>query len=253
MGKGLSLANKAEILRKYLGGQSSFTISDMEEILQEKKSTLNWTAWNLNKQGHILRLGKGLYSFEAVPGGVRPPSIPSVLAAKTHNALLASGYEFFLSGLDILSIFMTQVPQRHPPLVFVDKYSLGDVSEYLRADNINTIDYSKVRHYPEISDFMLIGDIVLLAITREFSYSENGMASFEKAFVDLYYEVTRKKYPLPLPELVRIFNSMKRRIRLDEKRMIKIASRRSLQRDIRFILEYGSINPQAFEFVELLK
>lgn len=253
MGKGLSIEEKAELLRKYLGARDSFTISDMEEILQEKKSTLNWTAWNLNKYGHILRLGKGLYSFKDVPERENLRPILSVLAEKTYYVLIESGYEFFVSGLDILSIFMLHVPEKYPVLVFVDKYSVSDVIEHLRVNNINAINYSKVRRYPEISDLVQMGDIVLLGSTREFSYAENGIASFEKAFVDLYYEVTRKKYPLPLQELVRIFSSLKRRTRLDGKRLVKIASRRSLQRDIRFILESGSINDQAFEFVELLK
>lgn len=253
MGKGLSLENKAEILRKYLGEKDSFTISDMEEILQEKKSTLNWSAWNLYSHGHIQRLGKGLYSFKGVPDKENLRPILSVLAEKTYKVLIESGYEFFISGLDVLSIFMLHVPERYPVLVFADKYSMDDVLEHLRANNINAIDYSKVRRYPEISDLVRMGDIVLLGITREFSYAENGIASFEKAFVDLYYEVTRKKYPLPLQELVRIYSNLKRRTGLDGKRLVKIASRRSLQRDIRFILESGSINVKAFEFVELLE
>ncbi len=253
MGKGLSLENKAGILRKYLGERDSFTVSDMEEILQEKKSTLNWSAWNLYSHGYIQRLGKGLYSFKGVRDKENLRPILSILAEKTYNVLIESGYEFFVSGLDILSIFMLHVPEKYPVLVFVDKYSVSDIIEHLRASKINAIDYSKVRRYPEISDLVLIGDIVLLGITREFSYAENGIATFEKAFVDLYYEVTRKKYPLSLQELVRIYSNLKRRTGLDGKRLVKIASRRSLQRDIRFIFESGSINDQAFKFVELLK
>jgi len=253
MSKGLSIEKKTELLRKYLGEWDSFTISDMEEILQEKKSTLNWSAWNLYNHGRIQRLGKGLYSFKGVRNKENLRPLLSLLAEKTHQVLIASGYEFFISGLDILSIFMLHVPERYPVLVFVDKYSLSDVLEHLQINNINAIDYSRIRHYPEISDLMLLSDLVLLGTTREFTYAENGIATFEKAFVDLYYEVTRKKYPLALQELVRLYSNLKRRTGLDGKRLVKIASRRSLQRDIRFIFESESINAQAFRFVELEK
>ncbi|MFQ5452709.1 MAG: DUF6577 family protein [Candidatus Zixiibacteriota bacterium] len=253
MSKGLSIKQKAKLLRQYLGERESFTLSDMEDILQEKKSTLNWTVWSLHKDGYTSRLGKGLYTFNRLQDKKQLKPRLTDLAQKAYNILIESGYDFFVTGLDVLSIFMLHVPERYPALVFVDKYSLFDVLDYLRANDINAIDYSKVRHFPGINDLVLIGDIVLLSITREFSYAENGIASFEKAFVDLYYEVTRKKYPLPMQELVRIYSNMKRRIILDEKRLVKIASQRSLQRDIRFITESKYINSQAFEFVELLK
>ncbi|MEA2014963.1 MAG: hypothetical protein U9N38_06650, partial [Thermodesulfobacteriota bacterium] len=84
-------------------------------------------------------------------------------------------------------------------------------------------------------------------------YSENGLASFEKAFVDLYYEVTRRKYPLSVQELVRIYINMKRRTSLNTNRLVKAASRRNIHYDIRYIVEHGAITEHAREFVKILK
>ena len=75
--------------------------------------------------------------------------------------------------------------------------------------------YTEIKNYHVIRQLSSISEVVLIYHTNEFSYSKNEYASFEKAFVDLYYEVTRRQYPLPIQELVRIYRNMKRRISLD--------------------------------------
>lgn len=46
---------------------------------------------------------------------------------------------------------------------------------------------------------------------------------------------------------------MKRRINLDPKRLIKIASRRSIDYDIRYIVDHEKIQSHAYDFVKLLE
>ena len=45
-------------------------------------------------------------------------------------------------------------------------------------------------------------------------------------------------YPLSIQELVRIYLNMRRRMSLNTNRMVKIASRRNIQQDIRHIVEH---------------
>jgi hypothetical protein len=98
-----------------------------------------------------------------------------------------------------------------------------------------------------------VGELALLIPTQEFAYAANGLASVEKAFVDLYYEVSRRNYPLSIQELVRIYLNMRRRMFLNTNRMVKIASRRNIQQDIRYIVAHDAITDAAMEFVDHLR
>ena len=79
------------------------------------------------------------------------------------------------------------------------------------------------------------------------------MATLEKAFVDTYFSVTRNGYPLALQELVRIFENMQRTGNIDVRKTVTIASRRSIQYDIRYIVESRYITDEARQFVEIMK
>ena len=166
--------------------------------------------------------------------------------------LFSDKYEFFISGLDILSIFMEHVPETYPFLLYGNRYSLDEISKLLSKNNIAVV-HRDIRKYQSMRQIPMLKDMVLLYPTNEFSYAKNGLASFEKSFVDTYYEVTRRKYPLPLQELARIFMNMKRRSSLDTNRLIKIASWRRIDYDIRYIVERDFISDKAIEFVTLLK
>jgi hypothetical protein len=238
-----SLGQKAEILRNKLGNQESFTIASAKEVLGKKDSTLYWSLWNLAEKGYIKRIGKGLYSFEKKESQIKP--IVSNQAKRVWKILSESGDNFFISGLDILSIFAEHVPEYFPTLLYVDKNSKDEIITLLTRNNLfiaRNADY--YRNIPKES--------IMVYPTNEFNYSENGFASFEKAFVDLYYEATRNDYPLPLQEMARIYLNMKRRTFLDTNRLIKIASRRNIHYDIRYIVENEYITDKAKEFVNLI-
>ena len=78
-------------------------------------------------------------------------------------------------------------------------------------------------------------------------------ATIEKAFVDLYYAVTRNGYPLALQELVRIYENLVRLGNIDRKRMIAVAAKRGIQCDLRFIAEAKFVTGSARKFVEILE
>jgi hypothetical protein len=247
----LNLEKKAALIKEQLKGRTSFTVSDARNILEEKEPTLYWTLSNLARNGIIARNGQGLYSFEIKEKEIQP--ILSFLAQRILKILQESGQEFFISGLDILSIFMEHIPETYPVLLFVNKYSLTEISETLSRSHIDTISSSVLRDYSPLRQMASIKELTLLIPTREFTYAENGLASFEKAFVDLYYEVTRKNYPLPIQELARIYINMKRRTSLNTNRLIKIASRRNIHQDLRYIIEHEYITDAAVEFVKILE
>lgn len=246
------LEHKANIIKKKFSNKESFTVADMISIFPElKKNTIYWTLSNLTDHVYIKRIGKGLYAVENNnDDNIKP--ILSKLAKEIMSVLNESGYEYFITGLDILSVFMEHIPESFPVLLFGDKYSIDEIYQVLRANNIDIITDVNKKNYLQIRQLSSVKEIALLKSTTEFSYSKNGIASFEKAFVDIYYAVTRNNYPLSIQELARIFINMKRRIMLNSSRIIKIASRRNLHNDIRYILDYEKISKSADNFVKIL-
>jgi len=119
--------------------------------------------------------------------------------------------------------------------------------QYTKEDLINLANVYVNNVYAGIEE-----SVVLLYQTENFVDSENGLATIEKAFVDLYYAVTRNEYPLALQELVRIYENLVRLGNIDKKIMISVAAKRSIQYDIRFIAESKFITKQALKFVEIL-
>lgn len=61
--------------------------------------------------------------------------------------------------------------------------------------------------------------------TDNFDYSNENIATIEKAFVDLYFSVTRNGYPVELQELVKIYQNLVRLGNIDKKKMIKVAEK----------------------------
>ncbi len=248
----IKLVDKAALLRERFQDKPDFTISDAVSVLQEKKSTLYWTLHKLTNSGYISRTGQGLYSFQNRKAESIQP-ILSTLASRILDVLKETGHDFFISGLDILTVFMDHVPETYPVLLFAGKSDVDEVADILLRNKIDVVPYANIKDYSTIRRMSSMGELALLIPTQEFTYEANGLATFEKAFVDLYYEVSRRDYPLSIQELVRIYLNMRRRMSLNTNRMVKIASRRNIQQDIRYIVEYDAITDAAMEFVNNLR
>ena len=246
-----SQKDKLNHLLKELGKNSTFTVADAVGVLKAKETTVRWVLWNLCDKGKIMRIGKGIYTFRSQ---VQQKILPhlSTIAKGVKKVFEESGIQFFISGLDILTGYMTHVPEKYPVLVFVERESIEEANELLKSQKIDSIIGDKVSEYKKIYRIFPFDELIILRPTKEFDYAKDGIAEPEKAFVDLYFEVTRASFPLSLEELGRIFLNMQRRSFINEKRLSKVAIRRNLHHDIRYILNYKRISLQAFEFAEIL-
>jgi hypothetical protein len=248
----MKLEDKMGLLRERFQNKPDFTISDAASVLQEKQATLYWTMHKLTQSGYISRTGQGLYSFQnRLTESIQP--ILSTLANRILNVLGETGHDFFISGLDILTVFMDHVPETYPVLLFSEKSDTDEVSDILSRNKIDVVSYTHIQDYSAIRRMSSVGELALLIPTQEFAYAANGLASFEKAFVDLYFEVSRRRYPLSIQEMVRIYLNMRRRMSLKTNRMVKIASRRNIHQDIRYIVEHNAVTDAAREFVDNLR
>ena len=78
-------------------------------------------------------------------------------------------------------------------------------------------------------------EITVIRKTTLFYAVDNGLASFERALVDLYYEVTRERYPLDTAELIRIWYAATT-VSLEFPKMLRYAVLRRFRSEIEWVL-----------------
>ncbi len=246
-----ALEVKYQKMIKFLGDQSTFYVDEVQKIFPEmKKSSLYWNMSKLVEEGYLKRIRNGVYAFNEWKGKKGIFLLGS--AERIRDVLDETGFDYYISGLDILHQYMQHVPEQYPSIIFIRKETKAEISEVLIENDYKVIEPTNLRNIYLNNVYAGIEEVtVLLYQTENFVDSENGLATIEKAFVDLYYAVTRNEYPLALQELVRIYKNLVRLGNIDKKMMISVAAKRSIQYDIRFIAESKFITKQALKFVEI--
>lgn len=240
-------------IEQELEGQITFYSEDIRNLFPKmKNATIYWYLCKLVEKGYLNRIRKGVYTINEWKGKNKVV----LFAAAQDVALLLdeAGFNYYISGVDILLKYMQHVPEQYPLILFAEKAAREEVERVLGGAGFRVIEPVKLKEQYETS--FLSGDgkpQVVLYVTENFEFCEDNIATTEKAFVDLYFAVTRNGYPVALQELVRIYRNLVRLGNIDRKRMIKAAEKRSIQYDIRFIAESKFITEQALMFVDILR
>lgn len=154
----------------------------------------------------------------------------------------------------MLQRFMQHVPEQYPMILFVEKYAHDEIVNHLLDAEFSVVRPSEIRKQYE--DAVWAGTdkkLVIVYDTENFDYENRGIATIEKAFVDLYFSITRNGYPLSLQELVRVYQNLVRLGNIDKKKLITVSTKRNLQSDIRLIAETPYITEEAMQFAMLLR
>lgn len=205
----------------------------------------------LTDSGKIKRIQKGTYSF--LPAKLKHMPMPSEFAERIQQKLQENGYLYYISGIDVLLRFMQHIPDQYPAVVFVEQSALDETAQTLQSNGMTVIlgkDYLISQSFIERNEMK---DLVLLYPTQNFSYAIEGYATNEKAFVDLYFEITRKSYALPLQELARIFINMKEQGAIQRGKLLKAAHERSIRSEMALIYDVNQMNPSAIKMAELVR
>jgi len=248
----LSLEEKFNEIKKTIGPEPLFTTQDIQGIFPDKqKSTLYWDASKLVEAGYLIRIRNGVYKLK--DSKINNAIILSDAAKEIRNTLQETGFDFYISGIDILSKYLHHIPEKYPIIVYVSKPAIEEIKLALNpAKYFVTQSFSSINRL-ELDNFVNGREHVLLIPTESFSFSQNNLATPEKAFLDLFYEITRDEYPLALQELVRMYQNLIRNGVLDQKKLVKIAYFRNIQHDIRYIVESKYISDEAIRFVSMIK
>lgn len=246
----MTLEKKFNKIREEIGKNIIFGVEDVRKIFPDKKhSTLYWDMSKLVEAGYILRIRNGVYKIGDAKN--ETSVLISFLAKKVIKLLIETGFDFYVSGIDIISRYLHHVPENYPVMVFVEKNAVEEIKDMLMKDNyVVTQSFSQKTSF---NDLLIYGEnTILLKVTESFMYSKEHYAITEKAFMDLFYEITRESFPLSLQELARVYQNITRNGAIDPKRLVKIAYSRSMQYDIRYIVENKYISNDAKKFVEMV-
>lgn len=248
-----SLEGKYQKIAEALGNQGTFYMDEVQRVFPEmKKSSLYWNISKLVEEGYLKRVRNGVYSFNEWKG--KKSITISGMAEKVRDILDETGFEYYISGLDVLQKYMLHVPEQYPTIVYVQKETKEEIADALRNNNFEVAKPLDLREIYENLNFTRESlNLVILYQTENFEDCENSLATIEKAFVDIYCAVTRNKYPLALQELVRIYENLTRLGNIDKKKLITVAAKRGLQYDMRFIVESKFITEDAKKFVTILE
>ena len=168
-------------------------------------------SWHLHKQllrGNIVQASHGVYVLPAQQCNTQESvrELPE-LSLRAYEALSETGYKFYLSGLDALNGLGFTVSGNYPVIICVEKNRIKDVQfELMRLFDFAATeeDYVMLQD-PEIKNRI---NFIILS-TNAFELSSDHFALPEKAFVDLYYAVTRMNYPVPVKELPHVLSVIK--------------------------------------------
>lgn len=253
MKKQTSIEDKFQTLQNALSEQQTFIMADVEDIFPDlSRATRYWLVSEFVKLGYLKRIRRGTFAFNEWMG--KKNIVISKEAGRLIDALAETGFYFYVSGLDILAKYMHHVPEQYPIMLFAEKAAKEEVRSVLVEHGFLVFEPTELKKRYEDAIYAGRDETqVVLYLTDAFEYAEDGLASLEKAFVDTYFAVTRNGYPLALQELVRIYENMQRTGNIDVRKTVTIASRRSIQYDIRYIVESRYITDEARKFVEIMK
>lgn len=247
----ISLESKHQKIKENLGEQVTIFTDDIQNIFPEmKKSSLYGMLSKLVNEGYLNRIRNGVYSFNENKG--KTAVFLSETARKVEEILDEEGFEYYFSGIDILFKFMQHIPEIYPVILFVKKNAETEIMQILTKNDVSVIKANAAKDLDNDYVYSIMKPQVVVYPTDSFVYIKENVATTEKAFIDLFYAITRNYYPLALEELARIYSNMLRLGALDQKAMVKMSYRRNLQHDIRYIVESKYISDGAKDFVSKL-
>ena len=201
-------------------------------------------SWHLHEEmgkGFVEKISHGSYRLSSMtPSDVeRLSNIPD-LSTSAFSCLKASGYDFYLSGLDCMNGIGFKVDGSYPVILCTRKHSMKDVQLLLMRefDLAITEDESNLLGMGTLKSRI---QFVILS-SSNFALQSDGFAFPEKAFVDLYYAVTRMEYPLPTRELPHVLSLIKPNLY----RFRNATKDRGLSNELNFLLSYNKDFLKAF-------
>ena len=125
-----ALEKKYIIIEEKLKEQATFYMEDVQALFPDmKQSSIYWNLSKLVEAGYLKRVRAGVYAFNEWKGKTKIALTDDI--KKVQEILDESGFDYFISGLDVLQRFMQHVPEQYPMILFVEKSAHEEMVSYL--------------------------------------------------------------------------------------------------------------------------
>lgn len=213
------------------------TLTTQEIYAMFPDSNQKTISWHLHKQmlrGNIIQASHGVYVLPQekynIDDSIR---VLGERSMRAFEALDDTGYDFYLSGLDALNGVGFTASGDYPTIVCAAKHRVKDV----QLELMRLFDFAVTEdEYENINDKALKDKIQFVILSTDaMELSNEHFALIEKAFVDLYYAVTRMDYPISVTELPHILSLIN-----PNPFRFKMATRdRHLSDELNFLINYN--------------
>jgi DNA-binding transcriptional ArsR family regulator len=222
-------------LKKAIRG-NGFTVTDAEKALGLSKRSVSLILSELVKEDLIVRTGRGTYAFYEKPSPMVSPETLTDDSSKLYRSLKDQGIQFALSCLDILVDYTHLILRRYPHFCWVLTGSEDWAMEVLEGVGFHPLRDPNSDQLTIALDLTLANELAVIRKTTIFYAADDGLASVERALVDLHYEVTRGRYPLDAAELIRVYYSALTTVSLEYPKMLRYAGLRRFRSEIEWVL-----------------
>jgi hypothetical protein len=227
-----------------------FSANEAKNIGDYSLNVVNNLLGEFVKRGNISRTGRGVYVTRTINQLMErnesnpEDEIDSPTAKKAIEVLAASGVDQMATGPTVLAAFANLLPFRSVHLIYVRSGEGEKAREALERAGIKSTVNPKDTEDVEKALSLVDGDLIVIRETKGLMGRIGNLACIERALVDLYFESTRRKIPVPVSEVGRVMGEALNETNINVTRMTKIASRRGIDKEIRGILvQLGSLPP----------
>lgn len=234
--KGKKSKLESELIRRIK--KDPFTRDDVFNLFSNvSKEEIIKLLNKLIRRGKIFTVGRNLYTFQSA--GKEPVIHLSEEMEKIRKILNDNGINYIITGLDILKEYVNLIPKRMIHLIYVVKGS-GELAKNIIEKKTNRMCILNPIRKEIRNIFMHYGDdsIVLREVGESsIEYHNQGIASLEKAIVDLYFETTRKRIPFSNTELINILKNIFVGTKIEYTKLLRAATRRNMKAEFVLILK----------------
>ena len=241
------------LIKKRFADSPEFTVADIRQLFpQTNPKTVNWKIFKLIQRDLLTRQAQGTYSLKKADSEEVSSSEYDYLsnrARRVYGILQNFGYEYYISGLDGLSEDLLHFPENFPVIAVTEKAGLLELQEELINNQLTVMTQ---KNYSSKFDRIFSNNFdVILLQGKNFELAKQGIAVKEKAFIDLYYAVTRMNYAFSVQELERTFDTLIRKKAIMSFRIKEAAKDLSISNEIEYIMNISKLPEAARSFAQI--
>lgn len=248
--KGMAIEEKFyHELSKHMGNGNELEVKTIYSLFPGiNKKTISWRLYELVQRGKLYKTGHGCYALgEINEHNAMGYHYMQKQSQLIYDTLIDYGYNFYISGLDALAGEMLHVPEKYPALIVAEESGINAIQGILK-DKLFMALTEKARNI--IGKTINMDQVDAIIFTgKDFALSKEHIARKEKGFVDLYYAVTRMEYGISIPELSRIYQSLRRNRTVAMEKMKISAKDRGIIREINWLIELNRLPEKTLEFM----